>query len=85
VLVSEALVVYLARLRAVLLALAPAAGVAVRYLAAAAPAGVGVLLLSYGVWLAYRPAGFIVAGVVLLGDRVAAARTARPPAGDDDR
>jgi hypothetical protein len=44
-----------------------------------------VLLLSYGAWLAYRPAGFITAGLVLLGDRVAAARAGGPAGKDDER
>lgn len=34
----------------------------------------GLLLISYGAWLAYRPAGFVVAGVLLLADRVAEER-----------
>jgi hypothetical protein len=84
--VREASVPYtplLVRLRALLLLLAPPAGAALRYLLAAAPAGVGVLLLSYGAWLAYRPAGFMLAGVVLLADRVAAARQVPARPGDD--
>jgi hypothetical protein len=60
----------LVRLRALLLLAAPPAGAALRYLAAAAPAGVGVLLLSYGAWLAWPPAGFMLAGALLLADRV---------------
>lgn len=30
----------------------------------------GLLLISYGAWLAYPPAGFVIAGVLLLADRV---------------
>lgn len=73
------------RLRALLLLAAPTAGAALRYLAAAAPAGVGVLLLSYGAWLAYPPAGFIVAGLVLLADRIATARQQAPPRPGDSQ
>jgi hypothetical protein len=40
-----------------------AAVVAVRGLA-------GLALISYGAWLAYPPAGFVTAGVLLLADRV---------------
>lgn len=29
-----------------------------------------LLLISYGAWLAYRPAGFIVGGLLLLVDRM---------------
>lgn len=36
----------------------------------------GGALLSYGAWLAYKPAGFIVAGVLLLAGAVLAARSA---------
>jgi hypothetical protein len=35
------------------------------------PAAAGVGLVSYGAWLAWAPAGFIVAGVLLLADQVA--------------
>lgn len=51
---------------------ATAAGHAVR----AAPGLGGLALISYGAWLAYHPAGFIVAGVGLLADRIATARSA---------
>lgn len=30
----------------------------------------GLALISYGAWLAYRPAGFVLAGVLLLADRM---------------
>lgn len=41
----------------------------------------GVLLVSYGCWLAYEPAGFVVGGVLLLADRLADERPKRegPP------
>jgi hypothetical protein len=47
-----------------------AALMAVRGLAA-------LVLISYGAWLAYRPAGFVVAGVLLLADRVVDERGGR--------
>lgn len=34
----------------------------------------GTVVLSYGAWLIYEPAGFIVGGVALLGLGVLAAR-----------
>jgi hypothetical protein len=37
----------------------------------------GLALISYGAWLAYRPAGFVVAGVLLLADRVVDERRER--------
>jgi hypothetical protein len=37
----------------------------------------GAVLLAYGAWLAYRPAGFLVAGVLLLA---VSWRLAMPPA-----
>jgi hypothetical protein len=43
------------------------AGLAVR----AVPALAGLLLLSYGVWLVFPPAGWIAAGVLVLADVVA--------------
>jgi hypothetical protein len=39
----------------------------------------GLALVSYGAWLAYHPAGFVVAGVVLLADRIADARRTAGP------
>lgn len=33
-----------------------------------------LVLLSYGAWLAYEPAGWMVAGALLLADRLADAR-----------
>ena len=46
----------------------------------------GLLLVAWGAWLVYRPAGYIVAGVLLLAASWAASRpvpTAAPgPEGD---
>lgn len=41
----------------------------------------GLLLISYGAWLAWPPAGFIVGGVLLLADRLVDERADRegPP------
>lgn len=44
------------------------AGNALRVLAQALPGLAGVGLLAYGAWLAWPPAGFIVAGALLLAD-----------------
>lgn len=55
------------------------AGIGALVLALARPAGhlwrllpslLAVLLLSYGAWLAWPPAGFMLAGALLLADRV---------------
>jgi hypothetical protein len=35
----------------------------------ALPGLTGVMLVSYGAWLAWPPAGFLAAGVLLLADR----------------
>ncbi|MQT03169.1 hypothetical protein FF041_24155 [Streptomyces jumonjinensis] len=56
------------------LRLAGAAGWAVGAFGRALPglaslAGLG--LVSYGAWLAWRPAGFLTAGVLLLADQIA--------------
>lgn len=54
-------------------AAAGAAGVVARVVLTAVVASravTGLLLISYGAWLAYRPAGFVVAGVLLLADRL---------------
>lgn len=54
--------------------LAAAAGSGARGLAALLLAlrGVaGLLLVSYGAWAVYEPAGFVAAGVLLLADRLA--------------
>ncbi|MFE7099759.1 hypothetical protein [Streptomyces erythrochromogenes] len=48
--------------RSVVAALASAAGAALRVL----PAVGGALLVSYGAWLAWAPAGFLAGGVFLL-------------------
>jgi hypothetical protein len=45
------------------------AGAAVRLLLSVAPGLAGLLLVAYGAWLAWPPAGFIAAGVLLLVDR----------------
>lgn len=34
----------------------------------------GVASISYGAWLTYAPAGFLVGGVLLLGGAIAVAR-----------
>lgn len=39
----------------------------------------GLALISYGAWLAYRPAGFVIAGVLLLADRMVDERRDRTP------
>lgn len=44
-------------------------GVFLRLFGQALPGLLGVVLLSYGAWLAWPPAGFIVAGLALLADR----------------
>jgi hypothetical protein len=51
---------------AVVLTLARPAGLLWRAL----PSLLAVLLLSYGAWLAWPPAGFMLAGALLLADRV---------------
>jgi hypothetical protein len=50
---------------------AAAAGRLLRLVLAALPGLLGLLLLAYGAWLAWQPAGFMTAGVLLLADRVA--------------
>ena len=49
---------------------AAAAGVAVRVVLRALPGLLGLLLLSVGAWLAWPPAGPMVAGALLIADRV---------------
>lgn len=49
--------------------LAGAAGTALRWLATALPGLAGLLLASYGAWLAWPPAGWMTAGGLLLADR----------------
>lgn len=50
---------------------AAAAGAALRRLLVALPGLLGLVLVSFGAWMAWPPAGPIVAGVLLLADRVA--------------
>lgn len=52
---------------------AAAAGLVIRALVVAVMAVRGLValaLISYGAWLAYPPAGFMTAGVLLLADRM---------------
>lgn len=61
--------------------LAGAAGAVVGVLWRALPSLVGLGLVAYGAWLAWRPAGFLVAGALVLADQVAdrvAERKAQP-------
>jgi hypothetical protein len=51
--------------------LAGAVGWAVGVLGRALPSLTGLCLVSYGAWLAWRPAGFLAAGVLILADQVA--------------
>jgi hypothetical protein len=44
-------------------------GNAVRLLVQVLPGLIGVALVAFGAWLAWPPAGFITAGVLLLADR----------------
>lgn len=46
------------------------AGAVVRF----GPSVLGVGLVAYGAWLAWRPAGFLVAGLLILADQVAGRR-----------
>lgn len=55
-----------ASMAALLLTLARPAGHLWRLL----PSLLALLLLSYGAWLAWPPAGFMLAGALLLADRV---------------
>jgi hypothetical protein len=63
-----------ARHRGARLLLALAAPAARLWLAL--PGLLGLLLLSYGAWMAYPAAGFIVPGVLLLADKIATERKA---------
>lgn len=56
-------------MRKALVTLAAPVGAALRALAVALPGLIAVGLVSYGAWLAWPPAGFIAAGVLLLADR----------------
>lgn len=74
-------VLWRSRRRRAVAALAGAAGVLVRWAATLVLVGrapLGLALLSYGAWLAYHPAGFVVAGGLLLADRVAEERREKP-------
>lgn len=51
--------------------LAGVAGLAVGALWRALPGLAGLGLVSYGAWLAWPPAGFLMAGVLVLADTVA--------------
>lgn len=51
--------------------LAGAAGVVVGILVRVLPGLVGLLLVSYGAWLAWPPAGFLTAGLLVLLDLIA--------------
>lgn len=51
--------------------LAGAAGLAAGALLRWLPALAGLGLVSYGAWLAWPPAGFLTAGVLVLADQVA--------------
>lgn len=64
--------------RAALNAAATGAGHAVRV----APALAGLGLVSYGAWLAWHPAGYLTAGVLLLADVVAGRLPPRTTKGD---
>jgi hypothetical protein len=63
-----------ARHRGARLLLALAAPTARLWLAL--PGLIGLALLSYGAWMAFQPAGFIVPGVLLLADKIATERKA---------
>lgn len=49
--------------------IAAPAGVAVRFAGEVLPGLVGLGSVAYGAWLWWPPAGFMVAGVLLLADR----------------
>lgn len=51
--------------------LAGGAGVVVGALWRSLPALLGVGLVAYGAWLAWRPAGYLAAGLLILADQVA--------------
>ncbi|MGH8867084.1 MAG: hypothetical protein ACRDYU_03700 [Actinomycetes bacterium] len=59
-----------ARLRRFSLGAATAAGTTVRLTRRVLPGLAGLVLVSYGAWLAYEPAGFMTAGGLLLADRL---------------
>lgn len=70
------------RLRRWQLAAAGAAGVLVAGLLRALPGLVGLGLVAYGAWLAWPPAGYLIAGALILAD-VVTARYPRRPKGDE--
>lgn len=57
------------RLTALGVHLAGPAGTVVRFLLTAGPGLAGIGLLAYGAWLAWPPAGWMIAGALLLVDR----------------
>lgn len=57
--------------------LAGVAGTVLGALWRALPGLSGLVLVSYGAWLAWPPAGFLAAGLLLLADQVADRVTAR--------
>jgi len=59
------------RWKAMWAGLAGAAGWAVGALGRALPSLTGLVLVSYGAWLAWPPAGFLAAGALVLADQVA--------------
>lgn len=56
------------RLHLLAAALAKPAGTAVRFALDAGPGLLGLALLSYGAWMAWNPAGPMVAGALILAD-----------------
>jgi hypothetical protein len=50
-------------------AIAGVLGAGLRLAGQALPGVAGAGLIAYGAWLAWQPAGFIVAGLLLLADR----------------
>jgi hypothetical protein len=59
------------RWQALRVRLAGAAGLVLGALWRALPGLAGLVLVSYGAWLAWQPAGFLAAGVLLLADQIA--------------
>lgn len=51
--------------------LAGAVGMAVGVLGRALPSLTGLVLVAYGAWLAWPPAGFVTAGALILADQIA--------------
>lgn len=67
------------RVRRWQLAAAGAAGVVTASLLRALPGLAGLGLVAYGAWLAWPPAGFLAAGVLILADVVTARYPGRAP------